>query len=416
MTATQNSPRPAAVAKAAERFRPALDAAAPAVARVRPVLAPVSRLGWFVLLASVGCWFVGREFGWIELMYMATASVVLFVACAVLTVGRTKLDVRVEVDPQRVRVGSPAAGRVVAVNTARAALLPVVLELPIGAGAARFQLPLLRPGGEHEELFVVPTNRRGVIEVGPALTVRGDPLGLLRRTVSWTEVLELFVHPVVVPLESLGAGLLRDLEGQTTQDVSMSDLAFHALRDYQPGDDRRYIHWRSSAKAGRFLVRQFLDTRRSHVTAVVDSAPSSYPDPDDYELAISAAASVTVRAVQDDQDVSVVAGDHAVPGAEGRRVLDTFSRAELGPYTLSDLTVTAARVAPETSIALLVTGSLTDYRDLQRAASHFPPEVRTVVLRVDPTAPTGIGGTTDLMVLSLQSLSELPALLAGALT
>ncbi len=416
MTATQNSPRPAAVAKAAERLRPALDAAAPAVARVRPVLAPVSRLGWFVLLASVGCWFVGREFGWIELMYMATAGVVLFVACAVLTVGRTKLDVRVEVDPQRVRVGAPAAGRVVAVNTARAALLPVVLELPIGAGAARFQLPLLRPGGEHEELFVVPTNRRGVIEVGPALTVRGDPLGLLRRTVSWTEVLELFVHPVVVPLESLGAGLLRDLEGQTTQDVSMSDLAFHALRDYQPGDDRRYIHWRSSAKAGRFLVRQFLDTRRSHVTAVVDSAPSSYPDPDDYELAISAAASVTVRAVQDDQDVSVVAGGHAVPGAEGRRVLDTFSRAELGPYTLSDLTVTATRVAPETSIALLVTGSLTDYRDLQRAASHFPPEVRTVVLRVDPTAPTGIGGTTDLMVLSLQSLSELPALLAGALT
>ena len=66
----------------------------------------------------------------------------------------------------------------------------------------------------------------------------------------------------------------------------MSDLAFHALRDYQPGDDRRYIHWRSSAKAGRFLVRQFLDTRRSHVAVVVDSEAANYTDPDEFELAI----------------------------------------------------------------------------------------------------------------------------------
>ena len=103
--------------------------------------------------------------------------------------------------------------------------------------------------------------------------MRGDPLGLVRRTVRWTDVTELFVHPRTVSLESLGAGLLRDLEGETTQDLSMSDLAFHALREYQPGDDRRYIHWRSSAKAGRLLVRQFLDTRRSHLSVVVDTDP-----------------------------------------------------------------------------------------------------------------------------------------------
>ena len=155
-------------------------------------------------------------------------------------------------------------------------MLPILVELPVGLSAARFVLPPLTPGDAHEELFVVPTSRRGVIQVGPATTVQGDPLGLMRRTLTWTERTELFVHPRTVALESLGAGLLRDLEGSTTEDVSMSDLAFHALREYQPGDDRRYIHWRSSAKAGKLLVRQFLDTRRSHVTVIVDPDPEQY--------------------------------------------------------------------------------------------------------------------------------------------
>ena len=90
----------------------------------------------------------------------------------------------------------------------------------------------------------------GVIPVGPATSVRGDPIGLIRRQVSWAEQTEVFVHPRTTRLEPFGSGLLRDLEGRTTEDVSMSDLAFHTLREYVPGDDRRYIHWRSSAKVG----------------------------------------------------------------------------------------------------------------------------------------------------------------------
>lgn len=389
--------------------------AAPVIARTRRITDTVSPLGWTVLAAGFGCWLLGWRFGWVELMLVATATLVLFVACASLTIGRTRLRVDVQVDPQRVTVGTPAAGQVRVTNAARGVLLPIMLELPIGAAEARFNLPTLRGGAEHEELFVVPTTRRGVIPVGPATTVRGDPLGLLRRTVRWTEAIELFVHPVTVPLEPVGAGLLRDLEGQTTNDLSMSDLAFHALRDYAPGDDRRYIHWRSSAKAGRFLVRQFLDTRRSHFTAVVDSAKTSYADAEDYELAISVAASVAVRATLDEQDLTVVAGAHAMPSGVGQRVLDTFSRAELADHGLTDLAARAARIAPDTSVALLITGANVAYLDLHRAAAHFPPEVRTLAVRIDPTAPTSILANRGVTVLTLQSLAELPAAMSGTL-
>ena len=311
--------------------------------RTRPVWRPVatglrwvSPLGWAILALGVLCWYVGVRFGWVELLVVAAACGILVVACVALTIGRVHVDIQSEVDPRRVTVGDPATGRVAVRNLARTPLLPLLVELPVGVTAARFVMPPLRAGGEHEELFVVPTHRRGVIAVGPARTVRGDPLGVLRRTVEFTQVQELFVHPRTAHLESLGAGLLRDLEGTVTEDHSMSDLAFHALREYQPGDDRRYIHWRSSAKAGRLLVRQFLDTRRSHVTVLVDTDPRSYtggedildewtgehteplvaahsaPEVPDLEAAISIGASIVLRVMRDEQDTTIVCGSHDI--------------------------------------------------------------------------------------------------------
>ena len=65
-------------------------------------------------------------------------------------------------------------------------------------------------------------------------------------------------------------GVIRDQEGTPSDEISMSDLAFHALREYVPGDELRHVHWRSSAKANKLQIRQYHDTRRSHLTVVLD--------------------------------------------------------------------------------------------------------------------------------------------------
>ena len=78
--------------------------------------------------------------------------------------------------------------------------------------------------------------------------------------------------PRVTDLSVFAGGLTNDLDGATSQQLSMNDLAFHALREYVPGDDLRHVHWRSSAKAGELLVRQYHETRRGHVTILVDDA------------------------------------------------------------------------------------------------------------------------------------------------
>ena len=119
----------------------------------------------------------------------------------------------------------------------------------------------------------------------------------MRREIVWSETAELRVHPRTVSISALSTGFIRDLEGFPTRDLTSSDIAFHALREYVPGDDRRYIHWRSSAKTGTFMVRQFEESRRSRLMILLDLEPGAYTDDAEFELAVGAAASVGARAI-----------------------------------------------------------------------------------------------------------------------
>jgi uncharacterized protein (DUF58 family) len=376
----------------------------------------VAPLGWAVLALGVVCWMVGAWLDWAEFSIVAVAALVLLALCVLLAVGHTRVRIETSLDPLRVTVGDPATGRIEVTNDARRPMLPLLVELPVGVSAARFTLPPLGSGKTHEELFVVPTERRGVIPVGPARTVQGDPLGLVRRTERWTDITELFVHPRTISIESLGAGLLRDLEGETTQDLSMSDLAFHALREYQPGDDRRYIHWRSSAKAGRLLVRQFLDTRRSHLCLVVDVDPAQYRGgEEDVETGISAAASLAVRAIMDEQDTTVACRDERASRTTASLTLDTLARVEVGAHDLFSLAGDASALAPDTSVALLVTGANRSFIEVQRALGQFAHEVHKVVLTVDPRQQVGVKTVAGLTMMGIRELTDLRAVLIGGI-
>ncbi|PKW27934.1 DUF58 domain-containing protein [Phycicoccus duodecadis] len=399
------------------RIRPIADQTRPVWHPVMQVLRWVSPLGWTVLVVGLVAWWLSARYTWVELAMVATGCLVLVLACVLLAIGRSKLLIRAEVEPTRVTVGDPATGRVTVRNTGRRGMLPLLLELPIGRTAARFTLPALGAGRTHEELFVVPTAQRGVVPVGPATTVHGDPLGLVRRTVAWTERTELVVHPRTVGLESLGAGLLRDLEGQVTPDLSMSDLAFHALREYQPGDDRRYVHWRSSAKHGRLLVRQFLDTRRSHLAVIVDTDPDVYAAVDeDVELAISCAASLALRSILDEQDTTVVCHGQTASRTTGPLTLDALARAAVGRLDLYASVGEAAALAPDASIAVLVTGVERPFIQVQRTLDQFEPEVVRVALVVDPDVPVGVRRLGSIVILHVRELSDLRRVLfSGAL-
>ncbi len=256
------------------------------------IAAVVTPLGWVMLGVIPVAFIAGYSLGWLELVVVGWAGVVLAVVAAIYLIGRSPFEVSLTLPHRRVVVADPARGAVTLHNPSGRRVLGVKVEIPVGVGLAELAMPSLRAGTSFTNEFAIPTLRRGVIPIGPVRTVRADPIGLVRRELVWTEVEDLVVHPRTIGVPSTSTGLIRDLEGATTRDLTSSDVAFHALREYQPGDDRRYIHWKSTAKTGTYMVRQFEQTRRSHLVVALSLATSDYASEEEFELGVSVAGSL----------------------------------------------------------------------------------------------------------------------------
>jgi len=385
----------------------------PAMQRVSPVLAVVQPSGWIVLWVGVGAWWAGRRFGWFELVVVAVACFLALAIAVVFVVGRSEYRIRLELTRRRVVVGTRAVGRVEVTNTAARAQLPSEIELPVGASGATFGLPRLAAGQTHEELFTVPTVRRAVIAVGPVRSVRGDGLGLLRREKEWTETLELFVHPRTVALHGAVSGFLKDLEGKPTRDLSPSDVSFHALREYAPGDDRRHVHWKTTARTGTLMVRQFEETRRSHLVLVLSTAAADYDDPAEFELAVSVAGSLGLQALREERDVTVLVQGQTLRGQTGGRLLDELTRLELAGRgaRLAELSREVAEQVPDASAAVLLYGATVPPALVHLAGTRLPIDVRSLAVRCVPGVPVVRRALADLTTIDLGVLADLPSVM-----
>ncbi|WP_353810203.1 DUF58 domain-containing protein [Agromyces sp. SYSU T00194] len=385
------------------------------LARARDAVAPVTGVvtatGGLVLAAAALSFVLAGVFGWIEFTFLGATLLAAVLIAIAFVFGRAQYRVGIALEPIRVVAGERAMGRMLVANVAARPASPARMELPVGAGAAEFALPSLAPGAEHEELFAVPTARRAVIPAGPAISVRGDQLGLLRRTVRWTEVIELFVHPVTVRLQPSAAGLVRDLEGEVTRVVTDNDISFHALRAYEPGDPLRNVHWRTTARTGTLMVRQFEETRRSELIIVHSTDAADYASDDEFELGVSIMASLGVQVVRDGTTMHVVTDELRLRTATPTALLDDCARVEpvSGVHAgLRDLARAQTSRLAAPSVVLMIAGSrlpVSEFRSVQRL---FGTDTQTLAFRAEEGASAGIRSVGGLTVLTVGRLDELP--------
>jgi uncharacterized protein (DUF58 family) len=99
---------------------------------------------------------------------------------------------------------------------------------------------------------------RGKFTLGPATLVSGDPFGIFRLEQPVPGTSEVLVYPRTTPLPGFS---LPSAELPGGQDVK--SRAFHVtpnvstIREYQPGDSFNRIHWRSTARVGQLMVKEF---------------------------------------------------------------------------------------------------------------------------------------------------------------
>ncbi|HCJ55738.1 MULTISPECIES: DUF58 domain-containing protein [Glutamicibacter] len=404
-----------------EYLRPAMSRAKEFNSRsLAPITSVLSPLGFVLLGTAVLLWILGASFGWQEALLGAFMASLLLVASVGFILGRSEFSVELDLHRTRVAVGDRAVGALQVQNKASRSSAPAMMELPVGHGAAQFRIPRLDSQEIHEDLFTIPTQRRQVLDVGPVRSVRQDPFAILRRQVKWTDSYELFIHPRTTALAGSSAGFIRDLEGMPTSDLSNSDVSFHALREYQSGDDRRHIHWKSSARTGELMVRQFEETRRSHLALSLSTNLEEYSQQhaeEDFERAVSVAASIGQQAVAEQRKLAILTQQGPVRTESGRMMMDGLTRIEAAASlreNLVDVVRHTADTVPGASVIFFLTGTGTSAKALREAWMHVPSGVRAIAIRCESGTEPTRSSIGELTVLSLGKLDELGLMLRKA--
>ena len=153
-------------------------------------------------------------------------------------------------------------------------------------------LPALLPKQAGEVRIELTPLRRGVVHLDGVTFARPDPLGLFRALRKVALPQSVLILPKRYPLAPIALpGALKYQQGGVAMasNVGQSD-EFVALREYRRGDPVRHIHWRSWAKTGKPIVKEFEDEFFVRHALILDTF-TYRPHTDEFEEAVSVTAS-----------------------------------------------------------------------------------------------------------------------------
>ncbi|MCW2573522.1 MAG: hypothetical protein JWO88_3580 [Frankiales bacterium] len=279
----------------------------------------MTRRGGGLLLGGCALMVSGWALAWPELTILGAAGLVPVLVAALVTMGGAAVDVVSDVGDLNVVRGEPASLRVELTPTrGRMGMLRLV-DGPSDAPRRSFSVRRLAASGTSIAV-PVDTSRRGLHPVGPFTAVRGDPWSVVRREVGTSTTGSVLVRPRSYPVRQGFATVHRqgDSEAMTRRS---GDDHFFALRDYVLGDEPRSVHWRSSARSGRLVVKQKVAAAVDGTLLVLDLDGTAYPSVEAF-----GAAHLEERF---EEAIEVIASLCRARAVEGHRVrLATTSRVQ----------------------------------------------------------------------------------------
>ncbi|MDF7665541.1 DUF58 domain-containing protein [Bifidobacterium sp. ESL0745] len=371
----------------------------------------ISPLGWSVTGITVVCLAAFPAFGWHELLACGVIGLILLGCGILMSLGNTRFHVMLSVSENRIQVGDTVSVYLNVSNHTKSPTMAVRSDLPMGGRSEHSRIPILAPGKSKDRQVAFRATKRAVLPVGPLKISKGDPFGIVRHEQSLTQSSTVFIHPKTVVLNTLASGMFRDLEGSLSGQVVDDDLDFYGLREYRPGDDTRNIHWLSSAKTGTMMVRQFQASKRTDTSITLGVNPIDYSGENEFELAVSVAASIGAECLIEDRPLAIHAVSETLVAQSVTRFLDWMSAVKPDMDENPNLALTTLAASPSASFYFFVIGSGTNLERLHRIASALDRQSICVMLQTDPAAENTIHQYDDFTLATFSALNDLPMIM-----
>jgi uncharacterized protein (DUF58 family) len=281
---------------------------------------------------------LGALVRWPPLIVLGAGMVLVVVGSGAYVLRRPRVSIERAVEPPRVEKGLPAIAVVNASNLSRRTLSPIPIEQQLGDTPIHAVLPRLRRGETGQRTYRLPTTRRGVYEIGPIEIPRADPFGLCHTVQRLGAAQRIAVHPRLLPLRPLPTGASVNLEGPSSDSSPQGTVTFHRLREYEVGDDLRTIHWPSTARLGKLVVRHNVDTAQPYTVVLTDVHPQRY-SAEAFEEAVDVTASVltSMAAAKSPVQLRLSSGEHLGGPAQKETATLVDYLTEIAPHESGSL-------------------------------------------------------------------------------
>lgn len=193
-------------------------------------------------------------------------------------------------------------------------LFTVTDQLPDGlevTGPGTTIIDALAADQEMVVTYTMRARRRGVYRLGPVQLGHWDLLGLFAFARQAGDVDELVVHPTPEKLpESWLRAIALNALRQPRRRFRGEGTEFYGTRRYLPGDDLRRVDWKSTARRGELIVRQYERAEATDCTVVLDLQRQVHSGADEdstLERGVKLAASVAVQLLERGSRVGLLA-------------------------------------------------------------------------------------------------------------
>ncbi len=247
-----------------------------------------------------------------------------------------------------------------------------------------FLLTSLNPGSTTVFSYTATCYRRGYYTSSSATLESGGPLGLIVRRRTFKLPLNLTIYPTYYQMEGLP---IADTAWADWGHAVKSNAAaeFYGSREYQPGDPLRHIHWRNTARLGRFMLKEFEQASQGSVTVAFETRRDFGAGRETtLEYSIKIAASLAKLCADSGRSIDIIAGETPLHNAGWREAMDYLAYLEVeGKATLAESTAALERGQVVVAIVPTIEPIIKTYMERLIIRYRLEPLVHGWVLQLE---------------------------------